>query len=82
MNEPTRDLAVQQLNHSPALIGNCFSRRVKPKPISQFSRLSALYVDDLMGGRLKRYFDRIVDLVAAGTQTRAHCSVSCMIVAE
>ena len=71
MNEPTRDLVVQQLNHSPALIAELFqSAREAQTNLTSFLACQRLYVDDLMGGRLKRYFDRIVDLVAAGTQTR------------
>ena len=71
MNEPTRDLVVQQLNHSPALIAELLqSAREAQTDLTSFLACQRLYVDDLMGGRLKRYFDRIVDLVAAGTQTR------------
>lgn len=71
MNEPTRDLIVQQLNHSPALIAELLqSAREAQTNLTSFLACQRLYVDDLLGGRLKRYFDRIVDLVAAGTQTR------------
>lgn len=71
MNEPTRDLVVQQLNRSPALIAELLqSAREKQTDLTSFLACQRLYVDDLMGGRLKRYFDRIVDLVAAGAQTR------------
>jgi len=70
MNEPTRDLIVQQLNHSPALIAELLqSAREAQTNLTSFLACQRLYVDDLMGGRLKRYFDRIVDLVA-GAQTR------------
>jgi serine/threonine-protein kinase RsbW len=71
MNEPTRDLVVQQLNHSPALIAELLqSARAAQTNLTSFLSCQRLYVNELMGGQLKRYFDRIVDLVAAGTQTR------------
>ena len=71
MNEPTRDLAVQQLNASPVLITELLqSARETQTNLTSFLACQRLYVDDVMGGRLKRYFDRIVDLVAASPQTR------------
>ncbi len=71
MNEPTRDLAVQQLNASPVLITELLqSARETQTNLTSFLACQRLYVDDVMGGRLKRYFDRIFDLVTASTQTR------------
>jgi len=71
MNEPTRDLIVAQLNRSPALIARVLQSASETQlNLTSFLACQRLYVDDLMGGRLKRHFDRIVDLVAAGTQTR------------
>ncbi|MFN2576891.1 MAG: ATP-binding protein [Pyrinomonadaceae bacterium] len=71
MNEPTRDLIVQQLNRSPVLISQLLqSARETGANLTSFLACQRLYVDDLMGGRLKRYFDRIVDLVAGSPQTR------------
>ena len=71
MNEPTRDLTVQQLNRSPVLIAELLqSARETGTNLTSFLACQRLYVDDLMGGRLKRYFDRVVDLVSAGAQTR------------
>ncbi len=70
-DDATRDLMVQQLNASPILIGELL-RSVSEKELSlkSFREFGQLYVDELMGGRLQRYFDRMIDLVAPDIQHR------------
>jgi len=70
-NEVTRDLIVQQLNASAALIGEFLkSAREKELGLNSFLACQRLYVDDVMGGGMKRYFDGVLDLIAANTQNR------------
>jgi serine/threonine-protein kinase RsbW len=70
-DEATRDLIVQQLNASPVLMGELLaSAREKELGLTSFRDCQRLYVDDLMGGNIKRYFDRIVQLVAPNPQSQ------------
>jgi serine/threonine-protein kinase RsbW len=64
-DDATRDLIVQQLNASPTVISELLQAAYEKKlPLASFREFGRLYVDDLMGGRVKRYFDRILELVA------------------
>lgn len=70
-SEATRDLIVQQLNASPVLIGEFLkSARQKELSLTSFLACQRLYVDECLGGGIKRYFDRVLDLIAPNTQTR------------
>ena len=70
-DDATRDLMVQQLNASPTLIGELLEAAGdKQLRLTSFREFGRLYVDDLLGGRLKRYFDRILELVVADPQHR------------
>jgi hypothetical protein len=70
-DDATRDLIVQQLNGSPTLIGELLqAAHEKELTLSSFREFSRLYVDEVMGGRVKRYFDRIVELVVADLKNR------------
>jgi len=70
-NEMTRDLIVQQLNGSPILIhGFLKSALEKELTLNSFLACQRLYVDEVMGGGIKRYFDRVLDLIAPNTQNR------------
>src|SRR5215472_873325 len=70
-NETTRDLMVQQLNRSPILIdGFLKSAREKELSLNSFLACQRLYVDEVIGGGIKRYFDRVLDLIAPHTQNR------------
>ncbi len=70
-NQPTRDLLVQQLNGSPFYI-NEFLRAARDTKtqLTSFLNCQRLYVDELMGGSIKRHFDRIIATVATNTQTK------------
>ncbi|MDX6305643.1 MAG: serine/threonine-protein kinase RsbW [Blastocatellia bacterium] len=70
-NEPTRDLIVQQTNASPFL-GNCLIRAARDgkTPLTSFLNCQRLYVDELMGGHIHRYFSRILDSAITNPQTK------------
>ncbi len=70
-SEATRDLIVQQMNASPVFIGELLkSAREKELNLKSFLACQRLYVDDVMGGGIKRYFDRVLQLIAPNTQNR------------
>ncbi|HYX31031.1 MAG TPA: ATP-binding protein [Pyrinomonadaceae bacterium] len=70
-NEPTRDLLVQQLQASPKLIsGLLASTRERGAMLDSFLAAERMYVDDLMGGRIKRSFDQSLRAIASGPQSR------------
>jgi serine/threonine-protein kinase RsbW len=71
-DDATRDLMIQQLSGSPILIGELLrSASEKKLSLKSFREFGQLYVDELMGGRLQRYFDRMIDLVAPDIQHRS-----------
>jgi serine/threonine-protein kinase RsbW len=70
-NGPTRDLIVQQLNGSAFFIREFIAAAAESKTqLIGFLDCQKLYVDELLGGRLKRHFDRILEMVAPNSQTR------------
>ncbi|HMJ25323.1 MAG TPA: hypothetical protein VK475_05820, partial [Pyrinomonadaceae bacterium] len=70
-NEPTRDLIVQQLDASPFFIhGLIQAARESKTPLTSFLDCQRLYVDELMGGHIHRYFTRILDSAIPNPQTR------------
>lgn len=72
INDETRDLLVQQLEGSPFLITSMLqAAREKHFPIDSYLACERLYVDELMGGRLNRYFSSVLEHVAPDPQTRA-----------
>lgn len=71
INEATRDLIVQQLNASPVLVSAFLeSAREQKLSLTSFRTCQRLYVDELMGGVIQRYFDRIIELACADGQSR------------
>ncbi len=70
-NAPTRDLIVQQLNGSPFFISEFIAAAAENKiHLTGFLECQKLYVDELLGGRLKRHFDRLLEMVTPNWQTR------------
>lgn len=68
---PTRDLIVQQLNGRPLFIKKFVqSAQEKGKELTSFLDCQRLYVDDVLGGHIKRYFDQLLLSVAPNFQTR------------
>lgn len=71
INDQTRDLIARQFACNPFYI-TALIRAAREQNISLTSFLSCqqLYVDELMGGRLNRYFAGVLDSVAPQAQTR------------
>lgn len=69
--EPTRDLIVQQFNAKPFLI-HVFLQAAQEKKtqLTSFLPCQQLYVYELFGGRIKRHFEGILELVAPDPQIR------------
>jgi serine/threonine-protein kinase RsbW len=57
INEQTRDLLVQEFECSPGYLHAIFeSAKEKQTGLDSFQKCQNLYTDDLLGGRLNRYF--------------------------
>jgi serine/threonine-protein kinase RsbW len=70
-NEHTRDLIVQQLNGSPFFITTLAqAARDTRTPLNSFLNCQRLYVDNLMGGRIHRYFSDLLNRITPQAQTR------------
>lgn len=71
VNDETRDLLVQQLEGSPLFI-TALVQAARDKHVSLDSYLSCerLYVDEVMGGQLGRYFAATLERVAYEPDTR------------
>lgn len=73
LHEETRDLIVQQFGGKPFYLTSLLqSAREKEVALTTFLNCQQLYVDELMGGRLFRYFDSMMENIAvASAQRRA-----------
>lgn len=70
-NEETRDLIVQQLGASPFFINSLLqAARENKTGLTSYLNCQRLYVDELLGGRIHRHFQSILDQVAPYPQTR------------
>jgi len=71
INDETRELLVQQLEGSPLFITALLeSARAKHISLDSYLACERLYVDEVMGGRLCRYFASTLELVAPDSDTR------------
>jgi serine/threonine-protein kinase RsbW len=69
--EGTRDLLVQQFECSPFFISSFLhAARDKNIPLTTYLNCGQLYVDELMGGRLHRYFVALLEEVTAAPEVR------------
>ena len=72
INDETRDLLVQQLEGSPFLTSAILqAARDRHFSLDSYLACERLYVDELMGGRLNRYFAAVLEQVAPEPQLRA-----------
>jgi serine/threonine-protein kinase RsbW len=72
INDETRDLLVQQLEGSPFLTSAILqAARDRHFALDSYLACERLYVDELMGGRLNRYFAAVLEQVAPEPQLRA-----------
>ena len=70
LNEPTRDLIVQQLNGSPLFITEFMrAARAMRTRLNSFLTCQQLYVNELLGGSIQRRFDRMLEAISPGGQT-------------
>jgi serine/threonine-protein kinase RsbW len=71
INEQTRDLLVQQLGGSPFFITSILkAAREKHLALDSYFACERLYVDELLGGRLNRYFTFVLEGIAPEPETR------------
>jgi serine/threonine-protein kinase RsbW len=69
-NQPARDLLIQQLDGSPFLLTEFMgAAREAGTQLNTFLNCQRLYVDEVMGGRFKQHFDRIIANVTENPQT-------------
>jgi serine/threonine-protein kinase RsbW len=71
LNDATRDLIVQQLDGSPLFI-NALVEAAREKQISltSFRNCQRLYVEEVMGGRIRRHFTSVLDGIEPSSETR------------
>jgi serine/threonine-protein kinase RsbW len=71
INEQTRDLLVQQLGGSPFVITSILkAAHEKHLALDSYFACERLYVDELLGGRLNRYFTFVIERIASEPETR------------
>ncbi len=71
ISSETRDLLVQQFDGSPFFITSMLqSAREKHLSLDSYLTCERLYVDEVLGGRLNRYFTSFLDLIAPAPETR------------
>ena len=72
INDETRDLLVQQLEGSPFFITSMLlAAREKHLSLDSYLSCERLYVDEVLGGRLNRYFTLVLERVEPEPETRA-----------
>ncbi|MBC7798035.1 MAG: hypothetical protein H7Z37_14270, partial [Pyrinomonadaceae bacterium] len=71
LNEQTRDLIVQKLESNPTFITNLLlAARDKDVSLDNFKNFQQLYVEEMLGGRINRYFAGIFDEIASDAETQ------------
>jgi len=71
LNGPSCDLIVQQLGASPFLTSALIqAARDAKTPLTSFLNCQRVYVDELMGGRINRYFSILMGGVSPDPETR------------
>ncbi|MCA1633927.1 MAG: ATP-binding protein [Acidobacteria bacterium] len=71
LSDETRDLVVQQFESNPSFIASLMqSARAGGVALDNFREFQSLYVDELMGGRISRRFDAVLEEVVPSTAAR------------
>ncbi len=71
VTDETRDLAVQQLEASPCLIDALLdAARAAGTSLNSFRDFQSLYVDELLGGRVQRRYNSVLEEVAPSLALR------------
>jgi serine/threonine-protein kinase RsbW len=72
LTDETRDLLVQQLEGSPFFITSILQAAGEKRlALDSYLACERLYVDELMGGRLNRYFSSVLEHIAPDPELRA-----------
>ncbi len=72
ITDETRDLLVQQLEGSPFFITSIMQAAGETRlSLDSYLACERLYVDELMGGRLNRYFSSVLESIAPEPEIRA-----------
>jgi serine/threonine-protein kinase RsbW len=72
ITDETRDLLVQQLEGSPFFITSILQAAGEKRlALDSYLACERLYVDELMGGRLNRYFSSVLEHITPEPETRA-----------
>jgi len=68
INEQTRDLIATQLQGNPAFTRFLFQAAQKrKKDLDSFQRVEQFYTDELLGGRISKSYDALLDDIAPGS---------------
>lgn len=69
INDQTRDLLAVQFGGNPRMI-NLMIRAAAEKetPLDSFQNVEKIYVDEIFGGRISRYFDSVLNSAAPATE--------------
>lgn len=71
VNAATADLLVQQLEANPFLISALIqAARDRQMSLSSFLNCQRIYIDEIMGGRMNRYFSVLLEHLAPNPETR------------
>jgi serine/threonine-protein kinase RsbW len=71
LNDETRDLVVQQLGGNPHLITSFVQAAARARAgLTSFRDCQRLYVDELLGGRINRRFNHVLEGIAPAPATR------------
>ncbi len=71
VTDQTVELLVQQLEGSPVFMTSMLqAAREKHLPLDSYLSCERLYVDELLGGRLHRYFTSVLERIAPDTEVR------------
>lgn len=71
LSDATRDLIVQQVDGSPLFITAMVeAAREKKMALTSFRNCQRLYVEEVMGGRIRRHFSSVLDEIAPSSEHR------------
>jgi serine/threonine-protein kinase RsbW len=71
INEQTRDLIATQFGGNPSFIKFLFQAAgERRKNLDSFQKVEQIYTDELFGGRIGRFYDRVFDEIAPNVETQ------------
>ena len=72
LTDETRDLIAVQLKGDPAFMNFLFAAAEKGTKFESFQQFENAYSDEILGGRISRYFDEIFDRSLSDTALQSH----------